>query len=56
MWLAVVYQRRESNDINDKGWRDIRGLGAGATVGVILGVAGWVALGVLLWNYARPQL
>ena len=50
MWLAVVYQRRESNDINDKGWRDIRGLGAGATVGVILGTSGWIALGVLLWH------
>ena len=51
LWLGVVYQRRESDDINDKGWWDIRGLGAGATIGASLGLAARLALTAFIPNF-----
>ena len=48
-WLAVVYQRDESRDINDKGWVDVRGIGAGATVGYCAGQV----IGVIPWLLER---
>lgn len=47
LWLAVVYQRRESDDINDKAWWDIRGLSTGATVGALLSLP--LSVGVAAW-------
>ena len=36
LWLAVKYQTRESDDIRDKAWWDLRGIGAGTTIGSLI--------------------